>query len=766
MSIELKRVDPVDVTEADKNKQESKKLAWVNEAMAGVKADLKQLTYEVNPFIKKVEGKAYWEYDIDKVRDYLNKLQNINNFQDIAKISWEKTRGAYTVKWIMAVQIALKALWVAPDLTIDWVLATQKNFSSSETVKAIRKFQVDNGLDVTGVPYGSTIKKLLEKLGGTVSGTASESSVNNQNNGSQTKPSQLPVQGAWKEKNPSQPKITNEQFISEVLIPFKEDSDFKPEQISAIENKLKNYLKNEDISKYQQFGSEKGANWKGYLSMDEGSEFWIGTFKDGKLVDGIKVLANGNVEEVKNTIAASEALSASQMFEQSPIGKTFKELSEPAAWLSNELVQAWKKQAENYFKDKNPQEYQKFSSLDWDGWKGYYYDLGYKDIQIGTFKDKLLQEGIVLQNDKVLFITWWNQTGEQPLFEKQPPQKDTQWNQVEVLEKTDEELTKEVINFFSQADPKNPQTTIFATLARWNGKDFEELGRVLSKLSLDGLTGKTSALRELKRNLNQIVTILNQNKRFMLFNGAQRKNDVLEQITGIISKVWGIPEGEIESFKDLAALVVPSSKGTPVSSSQNGETPDKKGQVNGGSIPQSETKTTQEKNLSKLERQKQLAAEKAKKEAERKAQELAEREKKAAEKRSQEEEKKKRLQKEKVEDDTQKQEKQTDKPSERKETTTSREFTSDSKFEDLATLGEGTNPEFKFNDGVLQTDGNGKYILINGEKYYEYTDDESKQNPALKYFDLNRNHPKGIELQFWGLDSGYVQPDFSFVPEK
>ena len=49
---------------------------------------------------------------------------------------------------------------------------------------------------------------------------------------------------------------------------------------------------------------------------------------------------------------------------------------------------------------------------------------------------------------------------------------------------------------------------------------------------------------------------------------------------------------------------------------------------------------------------------------------------------------------------------------------------------------------------MLQTDGNGKYILINGEKYYEYTDDESRQNPALKYFDLNRNHPKGIEIQF------------------
>ena len=114
------------------------------------------------------------------------------------------------------------------------------------------------------------------------------------------------------------------------------------------------------------------------------------------------------------------------------------------------------------------------------------------------------------------------------------------------------------------------------------------------------------------------------------------------------------------------------------------------------------------------------------------------------------------------------QEKQTDKPSEKKETATvSKEFTRDSKFEDLATLsGDASNLKFEFNKGVLQTDGNGKYILINGEKYYEYTDDESKQNPALKYFDLNRNHPKGIEIQFWGLDSGYVQPDFSFVPEK
>jgi protein MNN4 len=187
--------------------------------------------------------------------------------------------------------------------------------------------------------------------------------------------------------------------------------------------------------------------------------------------------------------------------------------------------------------------------------------------------------------------------------------------------------------------------------------------------------------------------------------------------------------------------------------------PDKKDQVNGVVPPQAETQTAQGKNQRELERQKQLAAEKAekaKKEAEKKAKELAEQEKKAAEKRKQEEEKKKKLQEEnekKEEEKKAKQEsanKQQNKPSEKKETATaSKEFTRDSKFEDLATLsGDASNLKFEFNKGVLQTDGNGKYILINGEKYYEYTDDESKQNPALKYFDLNRNHPKGIEIQF------------------
>ena len=196
-------------------------------------------------------------------------------------------------------------------------------------------------------------------------------------------------------------------------------------------------------------------------------------------------------------------------------------------------------------------------------------------------------------------------------------------------------------------------------------------------------------------------------------------------------------------------MVVPSSKKTSASS-QNGGTPDKKDKVNGVVPPQPETKTTQEKNLSKLERQQQLAAEKAKKEAEKKAKELAEREKKAAEKRRQEEEKKKRLQKEKVEDDTQKQEKQTDKPSGGTETAAaSKEFTRDSELKDLGALGKGTNPEFVFNEGVLQNDGNGDYILMDGEKYYaEKYYENNDQKRDLNYFFVSTNTTAGVEIQF------------------
>ena len=315
---------------------------------------------------------------------------------------------------------------------------------------------------------------------------------------------------------------------------------------------------------------------------------------------------------------------------------------------------------------------------------------------------------------------------------------------------------------------------------------------------------------ELTNSLNDIKAGL-ESKNRGIFNGTNIKERLLKEVNGLISifssqekipeynqpqdswalDLWVGAQAKTEtpssSVQQKVEKVNINPNVDPIpnhsdllsgSSTWTTGTPDKKDQVNGVVPPQSETQTTQGKDQKELEKQQQLAAEKAekaKKEAEKKAKELAEQEKKAAEKRKQEEEKKKRLQEEnakkeaeKAKKDVEKQEKKTDKPSEKKETVTaSKEFTRDSKFEDLATLsGDASNLKFEFNKGVLQTDGNGKYILINGEKYYEYTDDESKQNPALKYFDLNRNHPKGIEIQFWGLNSGYVQPDFSFVPEK
>ena len=758
---------------------------------------------DINPFYKK-NGEKY-QYNLDTVKSYLSKLQNKTP---------DQLKSVNTAAWIMAVQIGLKALKYDIKV-VDGLLATKGHFSGSETAKVISQFQADNGLDTTGIPYGPTIKKILEKLGGAVSGAASESNVNNQNAAGKIKPNQTPVQGTWKEKISSQKEITNEQFVSKVLIPFKEDSDFKPEQILAIENKLKNYLKNEDISKYQQFDSDKIANGKWYLSMDEDSELWIGTFKDWKLIEGIKVLSNGNVEEVKNTITTSEVLSASQMFEQSPIGMTFEKLREPVAWLSNELLQAWKKQAENYFKDKNPKEYKPFSLLSMANSKWYVYESDKKSLQIGNFEKGKLLEGILLKENTISIFQSGSIVDTKVLFDNLTPQQENE--QALKLQKR-ATLSEKITAIWSGkiSSVKAGSEKSLKELAVGDRGDLKNLREGLAELKTlisanqEFIMSDEGLRLELTNSLNDIKAGLESKNRGWL-SGKEIKKDVLKEVDGLIS-IFSSPERIPDYNKKQDSLAtriwvgaqiktevtsspvqqkveevninpnvdpIPNhSDLLPGTSTWTTETPDKKDQVNGVVPPQSETQTAQGKSQRELERQKQLAAEKAektKKEAEKKAKELAEQEKKAAEKRKQEEEKKKRLQEEnakreaeKTKKDVEKQEKKTDKPSEKKETATaSKEFTRDSKFEDLATLsGDASNLKFEFNKGVLQTDGNGKYILINGEKYYEYTDDEGKQNPALKYFDLNRNHPKGIEIQFWGLDSGYVQPDFSFVPEK
>ena len=736
---------------------------------------------DVNPFYKK-NGEKY-VYNLDTVKSYLSKLQNKTP---------DQLKAVNTAAWIMAVQIGLKALKYDIKV-IDWLLATKGHFSGSETVKIIAQFQADNGLDATGVPYGPTIKKLLEKLGGAVSGAVSESGVNNQNNGNKTKPSQLPVQGAWKEKIPSQKKITNEQFISEVITPFKEDSDFKPEQISAIENKLKNYLQNEDISKYQQFDSEKEANGKWYLSMDEGSEFWIGTFKDGKLVDGIKVLSNGSIEEVKNTIAASEVLSASQMFEQSPIGITFEKLREPAAWLSNELVQAWKKQAENYFKDKNPKEYKPFSLLSMANSKWYVYESNQKSLQIGNFQKGKLLEGILLKENTVSIFQSGSIVDTKVLFDNLTPQQENE----QTLKLQKRTALSQKINAIwsgkiSWVKPGSEKS--LKELATGDRADLKNLREGLEELknlisaNQEFIMSDEGLRLELTNSLNDIKAGLESKNRGWL-NGTKIKEHLLKEVNGLISifssqekipdynkeqdspaaRIWvgdqvkeEAPSSSVQQKVEKVTInpnVDPISDHSdllPGSSAWTTETPDKKNQVNGA-----EEKARKEAE----EKARKEAEQKAKKEAEQKARKEAE---EKARKEAEEKARKEAEQKAKKEAEQKAKKEAEQKAVGGKETVTaSKEFTRDSKFEDLATLsGDASNLKFEFNKGVLQTDGNGKYILINGEKYYEYTDDESRQNPALKYFDFNRNHPKGIEIQFWGLDSGYVQPDFSFVPEK
>ena len=137
---------------------------------------------DINPFYKK-NGEKY-QYNLDTVKSYLSKLQNKTP---------DQLKSVNTAAWIMAVQIGLKALKYDIKI-VDGLLATKGHFSGSETAKVIAQFQADNGLDATGIPYGPTIKKILEKLGGAVSGVVPESNVNNQNATGRIKPNQLPVQ--------------------------------------------------------------------------------------------------------------------------------------------------------------------------------------------------------------------------------------------------------------------------------------------------------------------------------------------------------------------------------------------------------------------------------------------------------------------------------------------------------------------------------------------------------------------------------------------
>ena len=694
---------------------------------------------DINPFYKK-NGEKY-QYNLDTVKSYLSKLQNKTP---------DQLKSVNTAAWIMAVQIGLKALKYDIKV-VDGLLATKGHFSSSETVKVIAQFQTDNGLDSTGLPYGPTIKKLLEKLGGTVSGAVSESNVNNQNANAdgKTKPNQ--TSNLTSETGLEQQNLSSdaEKFVRGFVDQLKKNPNNSEEDILAVENALRNYLQGKKLSEFKKTVSLRWINGKKYYygSVKEGMAFIIWTFKNGSLVEWVLVSMTKD-KTFQKLITRPEG----QILNTSPVSPVSPETIVNPAWVSQ---WNWETQVQ-----------QNTDTAEW------------TSVTTDTPEEKERQARVAKRaalSQKINAI--WS-------------------GKISSVKAGSEKSLKELA-IGDRGDLKNLE------------KGLGELKTLISA-NQEFIMSDEGLRLELTNSLNDIKAGL-ESKNRGIFNGTNIKERLLKEVNGLISifssqekipeynqpqdswalDLWVGAQAKTEtpssSVQQKVEKVNINPNVDPIpnhsdllsgSSTWTTGTPDKKDQVNGVVPPQSETQTTQGKDQKELEKQQQLAAEKAekaKKEAEKKAKELAEQEKKAAEKRKQEEEKKKRLQEEnakkeaeKAKKDVEKQEKKTDKPSEKKETVTaSKEFTRDSKFEDLATLsGDASNLKFEFNKGVLQTDGNGKYILINGEKYYEYTDDESKQNPALKYFDLNRNHPKGIEIQFWGLNSGYVQPDFSFVPEK
>ena len=689
---------------------------------------------DINPFYKK-NGEKY-QYNLDTVKSYLSKLQNKTP---------DQLKSVNTAAWIMAVQIGLKALKYDIKV-VDGLLATKGHFSGSETAKVISQFQADNGLDATGIPYGPTIKKLLEKLGGAVSGAASESNVNNQNANAdgKVKPNQTP--NVTSETGLEQQNLSSdaEKFVRGFVDQLKKNPNNSEEDILAVENALRNYLQGKKLSEFKKTVSLRWINGKKYYygSVKEGLAFVIWTFKDGGLVEWVLVSMTKDKTFQKLITRPEEQISNT-----SPVSPVSPETIVNPAWVSQ---WSWEIQGQQ--------------NTDTPEWTPLTTDtLEEKERQAYVAKRTALSEKInAIWSGKISSV------------------------------KPGSEKSLKELAIGDRGDLKNLE------------KGLGELKNLISS-NQEFIMSDEGLRLELTNSLNDVKAGL-ESKTRGIFNGTNIKERLLKEVNGLISifssqekipdynkeqdspaaRIWVGAQGKTETSPSSVQQKVENPNAAPIPnysdhlSGSNAWTtvaPDKKDQVNGVVPPQAETQTAQGKNQRELERQKQLAAEKAekaKKEAEKKAKELAEQEKKAAEKRKQEEEKKKKLQEENEKKEAEKKakqesaNKQQNKPSEKKETATaSKEFTRDSKFEDLATLsGDASNLKVDFHKGVLQTDGNGKYILINGEKYYEYTDDESKQNPALKYFDLNRNHPKGIEIQFWGLDSGYVQPDFSFVPEK
>ena len=543
---------------------------------------------DINPFYKK-NGEKYL-YNLDTVKSYLSKLQNKTP---------DQLKSVNTAAWIMAVQIGLKALKYDIKV-VDWLLATKGHFSSSETAKAIAQFQADNGLDATGVPYGPTIKKLLEKLGGTVSGAVSESNVNNQNANAdgKVKPNQTP--NVTSETGLEQQNLSSdaEKFVRGFVDQLKKNPNNSEEDILAVENALRNYLQGKKLSEFKKTVSLRWINGKKYYygSVKEGLAFVIWTFKDGGLVEWVLV-SMAKDKTFQKLITRPEG----QTSNISPASPGSPETIVNPAWVSQ-----WNWETQVQQNTDTPQ------------WTPVTTDTPEeKERQTRVAKRTALSQKInAIWSGK---ISWVKAGSEKSLKE---------------------------LAIGDRADLKNLR------------KGLAELKTLISA-NQEFIMSDEGLRLELTNSLNDVKAGL-ESKTRGIFNGTNIKERLLKEVDGLIS-IFSSPEKIPDYNKEQDSLAtriwVGAQVKTESSSSsvqQNVEqvninpnvapiqnysnilpgsnawttvTPDNKDQVNGVVPPQAETQTPQGKNQRELERQKQLAAEKAekaKKEAEKKAKELAE----------------------------------------------------------------------------------------------------------------------------------------------
>ena len=656
---------------------------------------------DVNPFYKN-NGEKY-VYNLDTVKNYLTKLQNKTP---------DQLKAVNTGAWIMAVQIGLKALKYDIKV-VDGLLATKGHFPRSETVQAIKKFQGDNKLDVTGVPYGPTIKKLLEKLGGTVSGVVSESNVNNQNANAdgKTKPNQTP--NLTSETGLEQQNLSSdaEKFVRGFVDQLKKNPNNSEEDILAVENALRNYLQGKKLSEFKKTVSLRWINGKKYYygPVKEGVAFVIWTFKNGSLVEWVLV-SMAQDKTFQKLITRPEG----QTSNTSPVSPVSPETIVNPAWVSqwnwetqvqqNTDTAEWTSVTTDTPEEKERQARvakrtalsQKINAI-WSGkisWVKAGSEKSLKELAIGDRGDlKNLEIG--LAELKTLISA----------------------NQEFIM--SDEGLRLELTN------------------------SLNDIKAGLESKNRGWLNG-TKIKEYLLKEVNGLISIFSSPEKFPEYNqpqdswalylwvGAQGKTKTpSSSVQQKVEKVTINPnEAPIQNYSDLL----------PGSSAWTTETSDKKNQVNGAEekarkeTEEKARKETEEKARKEAEEKvRKGAEEKARKEAEQKAKKLAEQKKKLAEK---------------------------------KETTTLKKLTRDSKFEDLGTLtGDASNLKFDFHKGVLQNDGNEDYILMDGEKYYaEKYYENNDQKRDLKYFYVTTNTTAGVEIQFWKVENGFVQPDFSISP--